>query len=70
MKEKNNDDYFEKQMPSTLRSIGGLITFSTILPLNVYTTIEELARVTWIWPIINGIVGLLAAIIAYIYGSW
>ncbi len=67
MKEKNNDDYFEKQKPSTLRSIGGLITFSTILPLNVYTTIEELARVTWIWPIINGIVGLLAAIIAYIF---
>lgn len=70
MKEKNNDDYFEKQMPSTLRSIGGLITFSTILPLNVYTTIEELARVTWIWPIINGIVGLLAAIIAYIFTAF
>ncbi len=66
MKEENNDDYFEKQKPSTLRSIGGLITFSTILPLNVYTTIEELARVTWIWPIINGLVGLFAAIIAYI----
>ena len=30
MKEKNNDDYFEKQNPSLLRSIGGLITFSTI----------------------------------------
>ena len=70
MKEKNNDDYFEKQKPSTLRSIGGLITFSTILPLNVYTTIEELARITWIWPIINGIVGLLAAIIAYIFTAF
>ena len=70
MKEKNNDDYFEKQKPSTLRSIGGLITFSTILPLNVYTTIEELARVTWIWPIINGIVGLLAVIIAYIFTAF
>jgi adenosylcobinamide-GDP ribazoletransferase len=70
MKEKNNDDYFEKQKPSTLRSIGGLITFSTILPINVYTTIEELARVTWIWPIINGIVGLWAAIIAYIFTAF
>lgn len=66
MKEENNDDYFEKQKPSILRSIGGLITFSTILPLNIYTTIDELARLTWIWPIINGIVGLFAAIIAYI----
>ena len=35
MKDQNNDDYFEKQSPSTLRSIGGLLTFSTILPLNV-----------------------------------
>ena len=66
MKEKNNDDYFEKQNPSTLRSIGGLLTFSTILPLNIYTTIDEMAKMTWFWPIINGIVGLLAAIIAFI----
>lgn len=70
MKEENNDDYFEKQDPSILRSIGGLITFSTILPLNVYTTIDELAKVTWIWPIINGIVGLMAAIIAYIFARF
>ena len=66
MKEKNNDDYFEKQNPSTLRSIGGLLTFSTILPLNIYTTIDEMAKMPWFWPIINGIVGLLAAIIAFI----
>ena len=66
MKEENNDDYFEKQNPSTLRSIGGLLTFSTILPLNIYTTIDEMAKMTWFWPILNGIVGLLAAIIAFI----
>ena len=66
MKEENNDDYFEKQKPSTLRSIGGLMTFSTILPLNVYTTIDEMAKMTWFWPVLNGIVGLMAAIIAFI----
>lgn len=66
MKEENNDDYFEKQNPSTLRSIGGLLTFSTILPLNIYTTIEEMAKLTWFWPILNGFIGLLAAIIAFI----
>ena len=66
MKEKNNDDYFEKQDPSILRSIGGLFTFSTILPLNIYTTIDEMAKMTWIWPVLNGIIGLLATIIAYI----
>ena len=66
MKEKNNDDYFEKQNPSVFRSIGGLLTFSTILPLNIYTTIDEMAKLTWFWPVINGFVGLLAFIIAYI----
>ena len=66
MKEENNDDYFEKQNPSTLRSIGGLITFSTILPLNVYTTIDEMAKLTWFWPVINGLIGLMATIIAFI----
>ena len=66
MKEENNDDYFEKQNPSILRSIGGLFTFTTIIPLNIYTTIDEMAKMTWIWPVINGCIGILGAIIAYI----
>lgn len=66
MQEKNNDDYFEKQNPSVLRSIGGLFTFSTIIPLNIYTTIDEMAKMTWFWPVLNGIVGLIATVIAYI----
>ena len=66
MKDQNNDDYFEKQSPSTLRSIGGLLTFSTILPLNVYTTIDEMAKLTWFWPVLNGLIGLIATIIAFI----
>ena len=70
MKEENNDDYFEKKNPSTLRSIGGLLTFSTILPLNIYTTIDEMAKMTWFWPILNGIIGLLAAIIAFILAKF
>ena len=66
MKDENNDDYFEKQKPSILRSIGGLLTFSTILPLNIYTTIDEMAKLTWFWPGLNGFIGLIATIIAYI----
>ena len=66
MKDENNDDYFEKQKPSTLRSIGGLLTFSTILPLNIYTTIDEMAKLTWFWPVLNGFIGLIATIIAFI----
>lgn len=70
MKDKNNDDYFEKQSPSTLRSIGGLLTFSTILPLNIYTTIDEMARLTWFWPVLNGLIGLIATIIAFILAKF
>ncbi|WP_297982537.1 adenosylcobinamide-GDP ribazoletransferase [uncultured Methanobrevibacter sp.] len=66
MKEHNNDDYFKKQKPSILRSIGGLLTFTTIIPLNVYTTIDEMAKMTWFWPVINAFVGLIGAIIAYL----
>lgn len=70
MKDKNNDDYFEKQSTSTLRSIGGLLTFSTILPLNIYTTIDEMARLTWFWPVLNGLIGLIATIIAFILAKF
>ncbi len=70
MKDENNDDYFEKQSPSTLRSIGGLLTFSTILPLNIYTTIDEMARLTWFWPVLNGLIGLIATIIAFILAKF
>lgn len=69
MKEKNNDDYFEKQKPSFIRSILGLATFTTILPLNVFTSIEEMTKVTWFWPVINGILGILGAIIAYVLSN-
>ena len=69
MKEQNNDDYFEKEKPSVLRTILGLLTFTTIIPLNIYTTIDEMAKMTWIWPLINGLVGVLGFIICYIlYG--
>ena len=70
MKDENNDDYFEKQSPSTLRSIGGLLTFSTILPLNIYTTIDEMAKLTWFWPVLNGLIGLMATIIAFILAKF
>ena len=70
MKEKNNDDYFKKEKPSIIRSILGLATFSTILPINVYTSIEEMARVTWFWPVINGVIGAIGALIAYILATF
>ncbi|MCQ2977563.1 MAG: adenosylcobinamide-GDP ribazoletransferase [archaeon] len=70
MLEKNNDDYFEKQKPSIIRSILGLATFTTIIPLNVFTSIEEMAKVTWFWPVINGVIGIFGALLAYILSTY
>ena len=66
MKEQNNDDYFEKEKPSVIRSILGLFTFTTIVPLNIHTTIDEMAKMTWFWPVINGLVGVIGFIVCYI----
>ena len=64
-KNKEKDDYFESEKSSPLKSIGGLITFSTILPLNIYTSIEEMAKMSWFWPIISAFVGLIGLLILY-----
>ena len=64
-KDKNKDDYFEKEKSSMIHSIGGLITFSTILPLKTYTTIEEMAKMAWFWPIIGAFVGAIGLTLSY-----
>ncbi len=64
-KDKGKDDYFIDKNPSVFRSIAGLTTFSTILPLNIYTTIEEMAKMTWFWPIIGAFVGAIGLFISY-----
>lgn len=43
-KDKQKDDYFISEKSSKIRSIAGLLTFSTILPINIYTSIEEMAK--------------------------
>jgi adenosylcobinamide-GDP ribazoletransferase len=65
--DKTRDDYFREEEGETsiLRSILGLFTFSTIIPLNVYTTIDEMAKMTWFWPLINAFVGFIGVIIAF-----
>ncbi|NYB51552.1 MAG: adenosylcobinamide-GDP ribazoletransferase [Methanobacteriaceae archaeon] len=37
----------------------GLLSFSTILPLNIHTTIPEMANFTFIWPLIGGFIGII-----------
>lgn len=61
-----DDSYFEDEEFSPIRSILGLLTFSTILPINVFTSIEYMTKLTWFWPFIHLFIGVLAAICGYI----
>jgi adenosylcobinamide-GDP ribazoletransferase len=46
--------------------ILGLLSFSTILPLNIHTSIQEMARFTWLWPIIGGYIGIVVGLMGFI----
>ena len=61
-----DDSYFEDEEFSPTKSILGLLTFSTILPINVFTSIEYMTKFTWIWPLLHFFVGILAAACGYI----
>ena len=61
-----DDDYFENEEFSPVKSILGLLTFSTILPINVFTSIECMTKLTWVWPLLHIFVGILAAICGFI----
>lgn len=62
-----DDTYFEDEEFSPIRSILGLLTFSTILPVNVFTSIEYMTKLTWFWPFIHLFVGALAAVCGYLF---
>ena len=61
-----DDSYFEDEEFSPIKSLLGLLTFSTILPINVFTSIEYLTKLTWCWPFLHLFVGILAAICGYV----
>lgn len=61
-----DDSYFEDEEFSPIRSLLGLLTFSTILPINVFTSIEYMTKLTWAWPFIHIFIGILAAICGYV----
>ncbi|MGC9516450.1 MAG: adenosylcobinamide-GDP ribazoletransferase [Methanomicrobiales archaeon] len=52
------------------RGILGLISFSSILPLNIHTTIEEMARFTWMWPLIGALIGLLVGAVGWLLNDF
>lgn len=60
------DNYFEDEEFSPIRSLLGLLTFSTILPINVFTSIEYMTKLTWVWPFIHIFIGIFAAVCGYV----
>lgn len=60
------DNYFEDEEFSPTKSLLGLLTFSTILPINVFTSIEYMTKLTWAWPFLHLIIGFLASICGYV----
>ena len=61
-----DDSYFEDEEFSPTRSLLGLLTFSTILPIKVFTSIEYMTKLTWAWPFLHIFVGILATICGYV----
>ena len=61
-----DDSYFEDEEFSPTRSLLGLLTFSTILPINVFTSIEYMTKLTWAWPFLHIFSGILAAVCGYV----
>ena len=65
-----HDDYFKDEDFSPVRSFLGLLTFSTILPINVFTSIEYMTRLVWCWPLIHLFIGILAAVCGFVCGHF
>lgn len=61
-----DDSYFEDEEFSPTRALLGLLTFSTILPINVFASIEYMTKLTWAWPFLHIFIGILAAICGYV----
>ncbi len=61
-----DDSYFEDEEFSPVKSLLGLLTFSTILPIHVYTSIEYMTKLTWCWPFLHLFIGVLAGICGYV----
>jgi adenosylcobinamide-GDP ribazoletransferase len=56
----------ETKNHSLLYSFLGLITFSTIIPLKIHTSLENMTRLTWLWPFVHLFIGFLAALVAFL----
>lgn len=58
-KEPHSNNKIMENPPFSWHGFMGLVSFSTILPLNIHSTIQEMARFTFIWPLIGAFIGLI-----------
>ena len=65
-----DDNYFKEEGFSPVKSLLGLLTFSTILPINVFTSIEYMTKLVWCWPFIHLFIGCLAAVCGYVSSTF
>ncbi|MGO9388502.1 MAG: adenosylcobinamide-GDP ribazoletransferase [Methanobacterium sp.] len=49
----------------SLNRILGLVSFSTILPLQVHSSIQEMSKLTWLWPLIGGFIGIIIGTLGF-----
>ncbi len=54
-----SDSQKNEHSPFSWQGFLGLISFSTILPLNIHSTIQEMAKFTFLWPLIGGFIGII-----------
>jgi adenosylcobinamide-GDP ribazoletransferase len=46
--------------------ILGLVSFSTILPLNYHPHLQDVARFTWMWPFVGGFIGIIVGFFGFL----
>lgn len=61
---ERNDE--SKKEGNKINGFFGLISFSTIIPLNIHTSIKEMASYTWSWPIIGAGIGIIVGAFGFL----
>jgi adenosylcobinamide-GDP ribazoletransferase len=56
----------DNETPVRWEGFMGLVSFSTILPLNIHTSISEMAKFTFIWPLIGGFIGIIVGVFGWL----
>jgi adenosylcobinamide-GDP ribazoletransferase len=62
----STEDRENQNKKMRINGIFGLISFSTILPINIHTSIDEMAQFTWIWPLIGALIGIVVGAFGFL----